>query len=41
MEKIDPLHLLAHLHFCNRKSKQKNAKELPSKRTWEIANIDT
>jgi hypothetical protein len=42
MEKINPPHLVAHLHFLQpHKSKQKNAKELPSKRTGDTANIDT
>jgi hypothetical protein len=42
MEKINPPNLVAHLHFLQpHKSKQKNAKELPSKRTGDTANIDT
>ena len=41
MEKINPPHLVAHLHFLQpHKSKQKNAKELPSKHTGDTANID-
>jgi len=42
MEKINPPHLVAHLHFLlPHKPKQKNAKELPSYRTGDTANIDT
>ncbi len=42
MEKINPPHLVAHLHFLQpHKSKQKIAKELPSLPTGDTANIDT
>ena len=42
MEKVNPPHLVAHLHFLlPHKPKQKNAKELPSNRTGDTANIDT